>query len=48
MRLDHMTTVEEGHFAVGLHPHLVASVLRQNRQSCDVEAEFEGLGELAC
>lgn len=47
VRLDDVTTVQEGHLAVRLDPHLVTRVLRQDRERRDVQTEFESLGELA-
>ena len=46
--LDDVAAVKEGHLAVGLDPNLVAGVLGEDWEGGDVEAEFEGLGELAC
>ena len=48
MRLDDVAAVQEGHLAVRLDPHLVARVLRQDRERRDVQPELEGLGEFAC
>jgi hypothetical protein len=36
MRLEHITTVEEWHFTVGLDPDLVAGVRRNDGERCDV------------
>ena len=47
MRLDDVAAVQEGHLAVGFDPHLVAGVLCQDGEGGDVEAEFEGFGELS-
>ena len=45
--LDDVAAVEERHLAVGFDPHLVAGVLCQDWEGGDVEAEFEGFGELS-
>lgn len=45
--LDDVAAVQEGHFAVGLHPDLVPGVLGEDGQRGDVQAEFARLGELA-
>ena len=47
MCLDDVAAVEERHLAVGFDPHLVAGVLCQDGEGGDVEAEFEGFGELS-
>lgn len=48
MRFEDVAAVQEGHFAVGLDPQLVARVGGEDGEGGDVEAEFEGFGELAC
>ena len=47
VRLEHVAAVEVRHLAVGLDPHLVAGVRRDDAQRGDVETEFPSLGELA-
>lgn len=47
MSLDDITTVEERHLAIGLDPDLIPRVLRENRQSGDVNAKLASLGEFA-
>lgn len=46
--LDNMSSVEERHLAIGLDPDLVAGVLGKDWEGGNVQAELEGLGELAC
>lgn len=48
VRLDDVAAVQEGHLAVGLDPDLVTGMLGEDWEGGDVQAEFEGLGELAC
>lgn len=47
VRLEHVAAVEVRHLAVGLDPHLVAGVRRDDAQRGDVKTEFPCLGELA-
>lgn len=46
--LDDVAAVEEGHLAVALDPDLPASVLAEDGQGGDVQAELARLGKLAC
>jgi hypothetical protein len=45
--LDNVTTVQEGHFSIGLDPDLCASMRSDDVQSGNVKAEFASLGQLA-
>lgn len=47
MSLQDIAAVQEGHFAVGLDPDLVAGVRRDGIEGGNVQAELAGLGELA-
>ena len=47
VRLDDVSSVQEGHFAVRLDPDLVPGVRRNNVQRRDVHSEFSSLGELS-
>jgi hypothetical protein len=47
VRLEHVAAVQERHLAVGLDPHLVARVRRDDGQRGYVEAEFPCLGEFS-
>jgi hypothetical protein len=47
VRFEDVPAVEEGHFAVGLDPELVAGVRGEDGEGGDVEAEFEGFGEFS-
>jgi len=47
MGLDDVATVEEGHGTVLLDPDLVAGVLGDDGEGCDVQTELARLGELA-
>lgn len=47
VRLDHITAVQEWHFAISLNPHLVPRVRRDHVQRRDVQPELARLGELA-
>lgn len=44
---DDISTVQKGHFAVGLDPNLVAGVFGEDGEGGDVQAEFACLGEFA-
>ena len=46
-RLHHVVAVQELLLRPGLHPDLVLGVRRQEVQSCDVQSELLGLGELS-
>jgi hypothetical protein len=48
MRLDDVAAVEKRHSSILLDPDLVAGVLGDNGEGCDVQAELARLGELAC
>ena len=47
MGLNNVTTVQEGHLAVGLDPDLVPSVRRNHVQRGDVHPELSSLCELS-
>lgn len=47
MRLDHMVSIQERQFAIGLDPNLVLCVLSQVVQCCNVHSELASLGELS-
>lgn len=47
MGLDHITSIQKGHLAVGLDPHLVARVRGDHVQRRYVKTEFARLRELA-
>lgn len=48
MRLHDMTTIQEWHFAVRLHPDLVSCMFGEDRESSDMEAKLASLCEFAC
>lgn len=48
MCLDDVAAVQERHFAVRFHPHLVAGMLGEDGESSDVKAKLSGLGKFAC
>lgn len=48
VRLYDVAAVEERHGSILLDPDLVAGVLGDDGEGCDVQAELARLGELAC
>lgn len=47
MGLDDVSSVQEGHLAVGADPDLPSGVLGEDFKGGDVQAELAGLGKLA-
>ena len=47
MALQYMVSIKEGLFTVGLDPHLVLAVLREEVQAGDIELESASLREFA-
>ena len=47
MGLYNVAAVQERHFAVGLDPNLVAGMLCEDREGCDVKSELSSLGEFS-
>ena len=45
MSFDNIATIEERHFPIGLHPHLVSSMRSYYIQCCNVKSEFAGFRE---
>lgn len=45
--LEHVSTVQERHLAILLHPHLISRMGRDHRQGRDVQTELARLGELS-
>ena len=46
-RFEDVVAIQEGHFRVGLQPHLVLGILREVVQGCDVQTELAALGKFS-